>query len=174
MAGDIKGKYLTSVVLATPGSVNGSSSYTGGYITDVVDVSAISGGPPTDLLLTGHFVAPAANMTGGNIEMWVIAAERDTPQFPAGFDTTAAPTGTMTVPSRNSLLACGRLGSIVVADAVASRQYTVAPFSVSSLFGGSLPRHFRVFLTHLIATNGNAWASSGHEIAYMPMLLQYT
>lgn len=174
MAGDIKSKYLSSVVLATPGSINGSSSYTGGYITDVVNAGGLSGGPPTDILMTGHFIAPSANMAAGNVEMWIIAAERDTPQFPAGYDTTAAPTGAFTVPSRNSLLACGRLGSIITADSVASRQYTNAPFSVAGLFGGTLPQHFRVFVSHLIATNGNAWASSGHEIAYTPVLFQYT
>ena len=78
MAGDIKLKFLSSVTLADSGlnSLAASSTYVAGYETNAVDVGAYSGGPPTDILLAGHFKAAAANHAAGNIEVWVIGYAR--------------------------------------------------------------------------------------------------
>lgn len=173
MPGDIKAKYLASVTLIDTGlnSLAASSSWTGGYETNAVDVGAMSGGPPTDIVLSGHFKSAAANPNPGFIEVWVIAAENDTPTWPANFDGTAS---AVTVVSRNHLLSCGRLAGVISADSANDRTYTLAPVSVASLFGGVLPDQFVVFVTHNIQTTTNTWASSGHAIYYTPVLLQYT
>lgn len=173
MAGDIKSKFLASVTLIDTAlnSLAASSTLTAGYETNAVDVGAMSGGPPTDIYLSGHFKAGAANPNAGQIEVWVIGAENDTPTWPDVFDGTAS---TETVNSRNSLFACGRLAAAIIGDSVNDRVYSFAPVSVASLFGGVLPDQFLVFVTQSIQTSTNAWASSGHAIYYTPVLGQYT
>lgn len=173
MPGDIKSKFLASVTLADSGfnSLAASSTLTAGYETAAVDVAAISGGPPTDIYLSGHFKAAAANHNAGQIEVWVIGAENDTPVWPDVFDGTAS---AETVSSRNSLFACGRLAAAINGDSVNDRVYSFAPVSIASLFGGVLPDQFVVFVTQSIQTTTNAWASSGHAIYYTPVLAQYT
>lgn len=176
MAGDIKSKYLASVTLADSGlnSLAASSTYVAGYETNAVDVVGMSGGPPLDIILSGHFKAAAANHATANvglIEIWVIGAENDTPTWPDAFDGTAS---VETVNSRNSLFACGRLAAAITGDAVNDRVYTFAPVSVASLFGGVLPDQFVVFVTQAIQSSANTWASSGHAIYYTPVLAQYT
>lgn len=175
MAGDIKLKYLSSVTLAGDGLKNlaASSTYVGGYETVAVDVGAYSGGPPIDMLLSGHFKAAGANHAAGNIEVWVIGAENDTPVWPDVFDGTAS---AETVSSRNVLFACGRLAAVIAGDSANDRVYSFAPVSIASLFGGSLPDQFVVFVTHAIQSSTNAWANSDgvHAIYYTPVLAQYT
>lgn len=173
MAGDIKLKYLASATLATSGlnSLAASSTYVGGYETDAVDVGAYSNGPPIDMLLAGHFKAAAANHNAGQIEVWVIGAENDTPTWPDVFDGTGS---AETVSSRNVLMACGKLAAVIVGDSSNDRVYSFGPVSVAALFGGSLPDQFVVFVTHAIQSSTNAWASSGHAIYYTPVLAQYT
>lgn len=173
MAGDIKSKYLASVTLADSGlnSLAASSTLVAGYETNAVDVVGITGGPPTDIILSGHFKAAAANHSAGQIEVWVIGAENDTPVWPDVFDGTAS---TETVSSRNVLFACGRSAGVISGDSANDRVYTFAPVSVASLFGGVLPDQFVVFVTHSIQSGTNAWAASGHAIYYTPVLGQYT
>lgn len=174
MPGDIRAKYLASVTLASAGldALAASSSWTGGYETNAVDVGAMSGGPPTDIILSGHYRSAAANPNAGFIETWVIAAENDTPIWPANFDGVAS---AVTAVSRNHLLSCGRLAGVISADSANDRTYTLAPVSVASLFGGVLPDQFVVFVTHNIQTGTNGWAGSGaNAIYYTPVLLQYT
>jgi hypothetical protein len=173
MPGDIKQKFLASAVLADSGlnSLAASSTRLSGYETVAVDVAGISGGPPTDILLSGHFKADAANHNAGYIDIWVIAAENDTPDWPDVFDGTAS---AETASSANVLNACGRLAASIAGDSANDRVYSFAPVSVASLFGGVLPDQFVVFVSHNIHTSTNAWASSGHEISYTPVLQQYT
>lgn len=173
MAGDIKAKYLASVTLASTGldALAASSTLVGGYETSTVNVTTISGGPPTDILLSGHFKAAAGNHSAGQIEVWVIGAENDTPTWPDVFDGTA---GTATVNSRNSLFACGRIAAAISGNSVNSRIYSFAPTSLASLFGGVLPTHFVVFVTHNIQSTTSAWGTGDNAIYYTPVLGQYT
>lgn len=173
MAGDIKAKYLASVTLASTGldALAASSTLVGGYETNSVNVTTISGGPPTDILLSGQFKAASANHNAGQIEVWVIGARNDTPTWPDVFDGTAS---TATVNSRNSLFACGRLAAAITGDSVNGRIYSFAPISLASLFGGVLPTHFVVFVTHNIQSTTNVWGTGDNFIYYTPMLVQYT
>ena len=173
MAGDIKQKFLASVTLADSGlnSLAASATYVGGYETNAVDNGAYSGGPCLDFLLSGHFKAAGANHAAGNIEVWVIGAENDTPTWPDVFDGTAS---AETVTSRNVLFACGRLAAVIAGDSANDRVYSFAPVSVASLFGGYVPDQWLVFVTHAIQSSTNAWASSGHAIYYTPVVNQYT
>ncbi len=173
MAGDIKQKLLASVTLADTGlnSLAASGTYLGGYETAAVDNGAYTGGPCLDFLLSGHFKAAGSNHNAGNIEVWVIGSENDTPTWPDVFDGTAS---AETVTSRNVLMACGRLAAVIVGDSSNDRVYSFAPVSVASLFGGAVPDQWVVFVTHAIQSSTNAWASSGHAIYYTPVVAQYT
>lgn len=173
MPGDIKTKYLPSVTLASTGldALAASSTLVAGYETNVVNVTTISGGPPIDILLSGQFKAAAANPNAGQIEVWVIASENDVPNWPDVFDGTAS---AETVSSRNVLFGCGRLVAAISGDSVNSRIYSFAPTSLASLFGGVLPTHFVVFVTHNIQSTTSAWGTGDNFIYYTPVLGQYT
>lgn len=173
MPGDIKAKYLASVTLASTGldALAASSTLVAGYETNAVNVTTISGGPPTDILLSGQFKAAAANHSAGQIEVWVIGAENDTPSWPDLFDGTAS---AETVSSRNVLFGCGRMAAMLFGDSANDRIYTFAPISVASLFGGVLPTHFVVFVTHNIQSTTSAWGTGDNFIYYTPVLGQYT
>jgi len=168
---DIKQKFLASSVLADSGlnSLAASSTRLAGYETNAVDVGAMSGGPPLDILLSGVFTAGGSNSQACAIDIWVIGALNDTPAWPDVFDGTAS---AETVTSANVLMACAKFAASIVGDNVASRVYALGPISIASLFGGVLPDQFVVFVAHNIHTSTNAWASSGHALYITPVLAQ--
>ena len=173
MAGDIKLKYLASTTLADSGfnSLAASTTRVAGYATVAVDCGGDAGGPLLDVLLAGSFTAGAASNNAGQIDIWVIGAQNQTPVWPSVFDGAG---GTETVPSVNVLYGCGRLAASISGDSVNSRVYSFAPVSVASLFGGTLPDQFVVFVSHNIHTTTVAWAASGHVVYTTPVVAQYT
>jgi hypothetical protein len=173
MAGDIKPKYLASVTMTVTGlqSLAASSTRLAGWESAAIDIVGMSGGPPADILLSGTFVAGGANSQAGQIDVWVIGALNDTPTWPDVFDGTD---GAETVTSANVLQACGRVAISITGDNVTSRSYSMAPVSVATLFGGTLPDQIVVFVSHNIQTSTNTWASSGNALWYTPVLAQYT
>ena len=173
MAGDIKPKYLSSFSIVSSGlnSLAASSSRLAGYETNAIDLAGYSGGPLSDLLIAGHFTAASTNSQVGQIDVWVIGSQNDTPRWPDVFDGTAS---TETVTSANILSSSGRLAISITGDNVASRVYDFGPISVAALFGPYMPKRIVLFVAHNIHTTTNAWHSSGHEIWGTPVLDQYT
>lgn len=173
MAGDIKPKYLSSFSIVSTGlnSLAASSSRLAGYETAAIDLAGYSGGPLEDLLLAGSFTAGGANSQAGQIDVWVIGSQNDTPRWPDVFDGTAS---AETVTSANILNAIGKPVVSITGDNVNSRVYDFAGVSVKALFGEFMPKRIVLFIAHNIHTSTNAWASSGHEIWGTPVLSQYT
>jgi hypothetical protein len=173
MAGDIKPKYLSSFSIVSSGlnSLAASSSRLAGYETAAIDLAGYSGGPLDDLILAGDFVAGGANSQAGQIDVWVIGSQNDTPRWPDVFDGTAS---AETVTSANILNAIGKLAVSITGDNVNSRTYDFSGVSVRSLFGASMPKQIVLFIAHNIHSGTNAWAASGSEIWGTPVLSQYT
>lgn len=136
-------------------SLAASSTWVAGAESTAVDNSS---NLYLDYLLTGKITAGAANTQAGIIEVWVIP-ENDDSTWPDVFDGTDS---AETVTSRNVLAGCGRLAKVISTDATNSRVYTMHPVSVASLFGGTCPRKFVVFVTHTVHTTTTAIAASGN------------
>lgn len=113
-----------------------------------------------DYHLSGDFVAGSTNTQAGTILVYVVG-QRDDSTWPDQFGATDA---TRNVTSANVLANFGRLAASMATDNSASRSYDFGPVSVASLFGGTLPAKFVVFVTHTAHTSTNAWASSGHQV----------
>lgn len=173
MAGDIKPKYLSSFSIVSSGlnSLAASSSRLAGYETAAIDLAGYSGGPLADLMISGYFTAGGSNSQAGQIDIWVIGSQNDTPRWPDVFDGTA---GAETVTSKNILNAIGQPAISITGDNVNSRVYDFKNISVAQLFGPYMPKQIVLFIAHNIHTSTNAWASSGHEIFGTPVLDQYT
>ncbi len=119
-----------------------------------------------DYLIGGTIKVGASNMTANTTcEVWVAGEHEDTPTYPDVFDGTDS---AETVTSRNVLYAGAMLAHVITFDGTdANRVYPVKQFSVASLFGGNVPRHFVLFTVH---NGGNALAASGSAFYAMPIL----
>lgn len=173
MAGDIKPKLLASVSLVSSGlnSLAASSSRLAGYETAAVENGAYSGGPCADYLISGYVKAAAANHNAGQIDISVVGALNDAPAWPDVFDGTAS---TETVTSANIFASICKPVATILGDSTNDRVYPFGPTGIAQLFGGYVPDQWLLFIAHNIHTSTNAWASSGHEIWYTPVLDQYT
>lgn len=157
----IKIEYAASADLtATLASLAASSTLVAGREATSVSNSS---NKYLDELLSG-MVTTGTSPAAGKIEVWVIAKSDDT-NWPDVFDgTDSAETAT----SRDILMACGRLAWSVVTDTTSNRAYHFSNVSIASLFGGSMPKEWTVFVTHsttaaLNATGGN------HRISHTPV-----
>lgn len=173
MPGDIRGKYLTQI---TPDVTNlqalaASSTRLAGWQSAAINITAISGGPPSDLIMSGRFTSASANSQTGQIDVWVVPILNDAPTWP---DVFTASQGARTVTSANLLAALARPAITIVGDNVASRAYPFSGVSIANLFGGALPAQIVLFVAHNIQTTTNTWASSGNDIWLKPVLSEYT
>lgn len=116
-----------------------------------------------DALLAGRFKANNTAPTAGVIEVWVGAALNDTPTYPDVFDGTSSAETITSADIKNSIL---RLAASIVTTTTANRVYEFAPISVASLFGGVLPTHWWVFVTHSMVQALNTTANNGGQCWY--------
>lgn len=158
---DVKIAYGASFALTCDlGGLVTSSTLIGGRASTSVDNTSTK---YTDFLLSGYItvnasVAPTANTM---IEVWAYGSINDTPLFPDGITGTDA---AFSVTSVNMKFASLRLAYSVTVTAVANIDYWIAPVSLASLFGGVLPKHVGVWVTHNTA---QALAASGAHALYL-------
>lgn len=113
-----------------------------------------------DHLLSGVIRAGTSPTVSKTIEVWVYAPIKvasGVPTYPDVFDGTAS---AETVTSANVKYSALRLAAAITVDATSDRDYPIPPTSIASLFGGQLPTHWGVFVTHdtgvaLNSTAGN-------------------
>jgi hypothetical protein len=138
-------------------SLAASSTWVGGAESAAVDNTT---NLYVDYLLSGAFTAGASNTQVGTILVYVIGM-RDDSTWPDVFDGTDS---AETVTSANVLANFGKLAASMAADSSANRIYDFGPVSVASLFGGTMPHKFVVFVTHNIQTSTNTWAATGNQV----------
>lgn len=115
-----------------------------------------------DYLVSGKITTGTTPTANKSVEVWVVAPIEDTPTWPAagsdcfdGTDTAASPS------TRNQLFSSARLAHVYTTpDTTSDRTAPIAPFSVASLFGGTCPKMFSIYVVHdtgvaLNATAGN-------------------
>jgi len=166
---DIKRAYAASVNLSVAGFSAGlasSSTHVSGWESDQIDNATSK---YLDYLVSGKFTV-GASPTAGEIRMWIVAKLDDNTWPGTVFDGVE---GTVTTPldDEGGTNAAAKLGAVVSTDATGNQIYKVAPFSVASLFGGTCPEKFVIFVTH---STVQALATTGNQVTIKGTYLQAT
>jgi hypothetical protein len=161
-AGDIKLAYGSSAALTiTLASLAESATHvTGRESTAVANSSNYQ-----DELVGGKITTGTSPTAGEEIRVWVYAAVEDTPIYPDELDGTDSGE---TISSENIRNACLRLAEVISVDSTSDETYWFGPISVASLFGGVMPTHWGVFVTHSTDVNLNS-TGSNHAIYHTPV-----
>lgn len=166
MATIIKPLYGASVpITISLASLASSSTFVAGRESDVV-VNTSS--RYDDALIAGKIKCGTTPTINTQILVYVWGVLNDTPTYPDVFDGTDSDETLTSVGVGHGFL---KLAAVLDVDSTTSdRDYPFGPVSVAQLFGGHLPTHWGLFVTHntgvaLNATGGN------HVIKYTP--LQY-
>lgn len=128
--------------------------------------TAITSGTALDYLIGGTVMVGTTPTASTQIQIWVYAAVNDTPTYPDAIDGTDSAETMTTVAIRNASLV---LAAVMDVDATTSdRAYWFAPFSLRRLFGGVIPKHWGLWVTHNTGVALNATAGN-HVIKYTPV-----
>lgn len=153
----------SSALTITLGGLATSSSHTAGRESTAVDNTS---NKYLDYLLGGKIKVGTSPTAGTEIRVYVYASINDTPTYPDVFDgTDSAETITADGAAGSAL----KLAATLFCDATTSdRDYWFGPVSVASLFGGTLPKLFGVFVTHNTAVNLHA-TDGNHVLNITPV-----
>jgi hypothetical protein len=121
--------------------------------------------PAIDYQVGGKITTGTTPTVGKQIDIWVYASVNDTPDYPDVFDGTDS---AETVTSENVRNAALKHLHTIVVDATSDQAYWFGPLSIADLFGGHLPKHWGIFVTHDTAVNLNA-TGGNHVISYRPV-----
>lgn len=170
---DIKTKYPassadTTALTITLASLATSSTLLGGReSTAIVNTTNLD----LDHLLSGKIRTGTSPTVSKTIEVWVYAPIKvasGTPTYPDVLDGTDSDETLTSANVKNSAM---RLAHSISVDATSDRDYFIPPTSIAALFGGSLPTHWGVFVTHDTAVNLNA-TGGNHELHYQRIQAQ--
>lgn len=118
-----------------------------------------------DHLVSGLITAGTSPTAGKTIEVWAYAYRSiasGTPTYPDSITGTDA---NKTMTSANVKQSALRLLASITVDATSSRGYEFPPTSIASLFGGSMPPFYGLFVVHDTAVALHATAGN-HVIHY--------
>ena len=118
-----------------------------------------------DFLLSGKITTGTSPTASKEIRIYVYGSYDDTPAYPDVFDGTDS---AETVTSSDIRDAGLKLAAITSTSSTSDRTYWFAPVSVASLFGGTLPKYWGVFVTHNTGVNLNA-TGSNHDLTITPV-----
>lgn len=117
-----------------------------------------------DHMVSGLITTGTSPTVGTTIEVWAYAPRSiatGTPTYPDSITGTDA---NKTMTSANVKNAALRLVASITVDATTARGYDFAPVSIASLYGGSLPPFWGLFVVHNTAVNLNSTA--GNHLFY--------
>lgn len=166
---DVKYSYPADTDLTiTLASLATSSTLTAGRESTVRDNTS---NKYLDELLSGKVTVGTSPTASTQIEVWVLGALDDAPTYPDVFDGTDS---AETVTSAGVKFGFLKLAAVMSCDSTTSdRTYFFGPVSVASLFGGTLPPRWSVFVTHNTGVNLNA-TGSNHQITAQPVFVTVT
>ena len=146
-AGDIKLAYGASSALTQTNldGISSSSTWVAGWESAAIDNSS---NLYTDYIINAVLQAESSGLSNGEIRMYLVA-EMDDSTWPDVFDGTES---TETVTDVNVRDAICRLAASTATDTTASQFYYLQCPSVASVFGGTVPRKFVVFITQSTGT----------------------
>jgi hypothetical protein len=121
--------------------------------------------PAIDYQVGGKITTGTTPTVSTQIDIWVYGSVEDTPTYPDVLDGTDSDETFSSENMRNT--AMRHLHTIVV-DATSDRTYWFGPLSIAAVFGGQLPKHWGLFVTHSTAVNLNS-TGGNHAIYYRPV-----
>jgi hypothetical protein len=175
MAGNITLKYpVTTVTLTTTNlqSLASSASKTVGWTSGTITNNSNN---YNDYLLSMEFKAGTSPTASTGWQVWVYAAQQDTPTWGTIFSSgTAGAEGTATCfGSTATNVRDAHMRPLIYAtvDATTSRLTGFDQIGIAQLFGGGIPSQFALFVSQ---DTGATSASSGNVAYYNPIISQYT
>jgi hypothetical protein len=117
-----------------------------------------------DYLVSGKVTTGTSPTTVRSIEVWAVGSWDGT-NWPDVFDGTDS---NETITSANHKASICRFVASMSTDATSNRTYAFGPVSIASVFGGTLPPKFVVFVVHNTGVALNA-TSSNHQIRIQPV-----
>lgn len=118
-----------------------------------------------DHLLSGVITTGTTPTAGTTIEVWVYSYHIITTGTPTYPDSITGTDANKSMTSANVKSAALIRAYTIVVDATTARSYYFPPLSIASLFGGTLPPYWGVFVVHNTAVALNATAGN-HVIHY--------
>jgi hypothetical protein len=119
-----------------------------------------------DYLLAGQITVGTTPTSATQIRIYAVAPLNDTPTWPDVFDGTDSAETITSVGVRDGF---AKIASVINVDSTTSnRAYYFGPISIASLYGGSLPTRWAIFVTHNTGVNLNATAGN-HVISITPV-----
>ncbi len=165
MAADIKTKYpatssvaLTLAIASLASDTNLLAGRAGTAVDNTTNLDL-------DHLVSGLITTGTTPTVSTTIEIWVYSYRSiasGTPTYPDGITGTDA---NKTMTSANVKASALVRAATIVVDATSNRGYEFAPFSISALFGGSMPPFWGLFVVHNTAAALHATAGN-HVIHY--------
>lgn len=110
-----------------------------------------------DYLLSGLITTGTSPTDAKQISVYVGAIHNDTPLYPDVLDGTDSNETITSAGIRDSGL---KLAAVISTNNTSDRGYYFGPISVASLFGGTLPPKFVVFVVHNTGVNLNSTAGN--------------
>jgi hypothetical protein len=117
-----------------------------------------------DYLISGKVTTGTSPTTARSIEVWAVGSWDGT-NWPDVFDGTDS---AETITSANHKASICRFVASMSTDATSDRTYHFGPVSMASVFGGTLPPKFVLFVVHNTAVALNATAGN-HQIRIQPV-----
>lgn len=153
---DIKQAYIASVnVACVLTSLATDTTQLVGRASDLVDNSSTKA---LDYGLAGTIMTGTTPTTGKEIRVYVAGLMNDT-TWPAGMTGSDSNTTITSAGSRDAAL---KIAAVISTNATSNTAYFFGPVSVASLFGGTLPLKFAMFVTH--NTGVNLHATAGNHV----------
>ena len=173
MAGDLKLKYAADAAFTQTNldGIASSATWVAGWTSETITNT----GEYIDYLISGQFQAESASLSAtGAIYVWVYAALDDAPTWGDIFSSgTEGTEGTAEWHDANTRDGRARFAAVIFTDNTASQYYSFGPVSVASLYGGTLPKTWAVFVAQ---STGTTLETTGdpNKLYYCPILAQYT
>jgi len=117
-----------------------------------------------DYLLSGFVTVGTTPTTAKEIRVYVVGLMEDA-TYPDVFDGTDSAETVSGVGTRDGIC---KLAAVIATIATSNLAYYFGSVSVASLFGGTMPKKFVVFVTHNTAVNLNA-TGGNHAIYVTPV-----
>lgn len=118
-----------------------------------------------DYLLAGKVMTGTSPTNLRQIEVWAWGWLSDAPSYP---DTFGATDAAASVTSRDILFNFARRAAVMIVSNSSNASYSFGPVSVRSLFGGTVPAKWGVWVVHNTAVNLNA-TGGNHVITATPV-----
>lgn len=164
---DIKTKYpstsSTDLTITLASLASGSSGvFTAGQESTAVDNTT---NVDLDHLLSGQITTGTSPTAARSINVYVYANISSSSGTPTYSDVLDGTDSAETFTSANVMNNAVKFAASIQIDSTSNRSYYFGPVSVASLFGGSLPKFWGVYIAHDTAVNLNATAGN-HKISY--------